>query len=548
MGTLDEARQTADGPRRAETDVVASKQAVVVIHGIGEQVPLETLRSFVETVYQRDTGDMTARPLSNDPDLGVVNQVWAVPDDATGTAELRRISTPPDEKGVRTDFFEFYWADIMEGTPIEEVYGWLRGLLLRSPFSIPRDVRVWIAWLALWGLSIAVALLLVATIDPTGVLIEVIVHPVKVWLGSFHKLAGWIIVVFGVALGAIRYVSGMPLARVRTTLPTLAIVAGLLIALLPDDVLGNDKVWSAVIAAALALMLNGIVAPYAGDIVRYVRATPKTVDRRRLIRERGMKLLDDLHGTDGKTGAPIYDRVVIVAHSLGTIIGYDLIQLYWEKEGPTHHKRPLTSMAAGAAYAALDEDVRAAWVGDADVPFDLARYRERQATLAGIIGKSKLRFRITDFITLGAALNHASFLVADDEDALKRSFEERYLSSAPPRPDGPKSSMIYWEWPQPGRPNARGPFLHFASAFASVRWTNLYDKYWLPLFGDIVSGPLADAFGPGVEDRPVTITRPGWFRGANRFFTHTLYWTWHPSYANGKEPEHIKLLRAAIRF
>jgi hypothetical protein len=205
-------------------------------------------------------------------------------------------------------------------------------------------------------------------------------------------------------------------------------------------------------------------------------------------------------------------------------------------------------MAAGAAYAALDEDVRTAWVGDPDAPFDLAGHRERQAALAGIIGKSRLKFRITDFITLGAALTHASFLIADDEEALKRSFEERYLSSAPPRPDGPESSMIYWDWPQPGRPNARGPFLHFASAFASVRWTNLYDKHWLPLLGDIVSGPLAGAFGPGVEDRPVSITRPGWLPVARRLFTHTLYWRWHKSYAAGHEPEHIKLLRGAIRF
>ena len=37
-----------------------------------------------------------------------------------------------------------------------------------------------------------------------------------------------------------------------------------------------------------------VVAPYAGDIVRYVRATPATVDRRKQIRERGVKLLTDL--------------------------------------------------------------------------------------------------------------------------------------------------------------------------------------------------------------------------------------------------------------
>ena len=44
------------------------------------------------------------------------------------------------------------------------------------------------------------------------------------------------------------------------------------------------------------------------------------------------------------------------------------------------------------------------------------------------------------------------------------------------------------------------------------------------------------------------ITRPGWLPIANRFFTHTLYWMWHPSYAYGHEPEHILELRKAIGF
>ena len=128
---------------------VTRKQAVVVIHGIGEQIPLQTLRSFVETVYQRDTslnaGFGRERTLETARAEVPLNQTWIVPDDATGTAELRRISTPRDQNGLRTDFFEFYWADIMDGTPIEEVLGWIRGLLLRSPFALPRDIRVWLA-------------------------------------------------------------------------------------------------------------------------------------------------------------------------------------------------------------------------------------------------------------------------------------------------------------------------------------------------------------------------------------------------------------------
>ncbi len=107
--------------------------------------------------------------------------------------------------------------------------------------------------------------------------------------------------------------------------------------------------------------------------------------------------------------------------------------------------------------------------------------------------------------------------------------------------------MIYRDWAT-GTGPGRGPFIHFAAPFAAVRWTNLYDKHWLPLFGDIVSGPLTKLFGPGIADKPVAITRPRWLPIANRLFTHTLYWTWDQSYANGKEPEHIRLLRDAIRF
>src|SRR5687768_6466865 len=42
------------GTRGAEVAKPVRKQAVVVIHGIGEQRPLATLREFVETVYRRD--------------------------------------------------------------------------------------------------------------------------------------------------------------------------------------------------------------------------------------------------------------------------------------------------------------------------------------------------------------------------------------------------------------------------------------------------------------------------------------------------------------
>ena len=96
-----------------------------------------------------------------------------------------------------------------------------------------------------------------------------------------------------------------------------------------------------------------------------------------------------------------------------------------------------------------------------------------------------------------------------------------------------------------------GPFAHFAAAFSAVRWTNLYDMHWFPLFGDIVSGPLQPVFGPGIEEYDVKIKRSGWPPILNRFVTHTLYWTWHKSYAGKPEDElplHIRQLRKAMHL
>lgn len=528
------------------------KQAVVVIHGIGEQVPLETLRGFVETVYQRDEdlhqGEAKERILADDPQLGEVNRVWIVPDDATGSAELRRISTPPNAKGVRTDFFEFYWADIMEGTPVEEVFGWLRGLILRSPFNVPPHLRVWLAWLSLWALTLLFLSVVLFIFDPSLALFGTFERLVRVLILAHRHWLGAGLAVVGLAMAGWRLLANRPPAEVPLTLPAALLVIGLLIALLPFEVVNNTKLWAAAASAGMAAALNGLIAPYAGDIVRYVRATPRTVEKRKAVRERGLALLKALHQrTDD--GTPIYQRILVVGHSLGTIIGYDLLQLYWEAEGPNHKRDWAPDEGCKRALEAVDAMVKQTWPPDAGLGgatgLDIDDYQRRQSALFDAISASKLEWRISDFITLGSPLTHTDFLTLDGGDALERALEERLLSSAPPRPDRPSLSMLYYDW-SPGRSAKRGPFPHFAAPFAAVRWTNIFDKHWLPLLGDIVSGPLRPAFGPGIREHQVAIERPGWLPVIRRLFTHTLYWAWHKSYDDHQVPEHIQLLRQAL--
>jgi hypothetical protein len=64
------------------------------------------------------------------------SRVWSKPDARTSSLELRRIMTresiksPPDfPGGVRTDFYELYWADLTAGTPLKTFIAWFWDLL-----------------------------------------------------------------------------------------------------------------------------------------------------------------------------------------------------------------------------------------------------------------------------------------------------------------------------------------------------------------------------------------------------------------------------------
>src|SRR5215831_17568368 len=87
------------------------KQAIIVIHGMGEQMPMDTIRGFVRAVWETETG-------LADPKMPNETEVWSKPDARTGSLELRRITTResiPDQAfpaGARTDFYELYWADL----------------------------------------------------------------------------------------------------------------------------------------------------------------------------------------------------------------------------------------------------------------------------------------------------------------------------------------------------------------------------------------------------------------------------------------------------
>ena len=87
--------------------------------------------------------------------------------------------------------------------------------------------------------------------------------------------------------------------------------------------LWNWPTFKLLVALGVYSALQWFLIPYFGDVGRYVSTKPDAVATRNEIRERGLKLLETLHDSrrDGSSdGAPEYARIIIIAHSLGSVI------------------------------------------------------------------------------------------------------------------------------------------------------------------------------------------------------------------------------------
>ena len=611
------------------------KQAVVIIHGMGEQRPMGTLRSFVASVWEHvDWASQARRDRGEDVDAVPPgehrNQWWVKPDRLTGMHELRRITTGgigaahcgrgadgkrcsdaacPDcrLRERRVDFFEFYWADLMQGTTRAHVMSWVRGLLLRVPRSVPRQVLP--VWIFLWA-----AIALTATVFAAGVLeaagldggcVPPNEAPLREWRCSpfwaafllksgFGLLAALVVLA---ALGYVLHLAGKGVyhlasdGRVRATFLLAALLLllwGLYVFSLPAEDGGSFvaflrsgafNTFTAAAFAAAIYGLNRVLTSLFGDVARYVEASPANVGKRRAIRDRGLDLLEELHDS-GR-----YDRIVVVGHSLGSIIAYDLINLLWARRGPAPSRPP-----SDETLAAMDEQdaVLAGVLARGGAPRDFGDLvRASQRRISRLLAADRLppaqdgktgapSWLISDLITIGSPLTHAAFLLSRDRKGLTGTMQERSLPVCPPMLErDPQErlreySFLYW-----AQDHARH-FPHHASTFAAVRWTNIHDRpnRWLFLLGDVVSGPVGDLFGGAVRGvdtahplgnglfgettvslagdrrplRDVKVTvQPSFWPWLPRLFTHTSYWTWRHRFRR-EVPHHIQALRDALRL
>jgi hypothetical protein len=411
---------------------MSDKQAVVLIHGIGEQRPMQTLRGFVRSVWA-ESDDLKHRFAT--PGL------WSKPDDVSASFELRRLTTSKSRSGLRTDFFEFYWAHMMQGTTVGDVVAWARVLLLRWPWRVPRPL-----------------------------------------------LGIWLLLLLALVLAALFAIN----------------------AALPDDAkLVALPAWlSLAIGIGVLPLLERVLRKVVGDAARYLNPAPANIDSRHRIRSAGLTLLANLHERD-------YERIVIVGHSLGSVIGYDILTHAWARLHDEH------GSPAKPQHAALERCEALA----AAQPFDPEPYRAAQPDLAQELRANGNPWRVTDFVTLGSPLAYAAILLAQDEEELRVRQDDRELPTCPPvledeRVDG-KDHRRFSYRKRIEIADRRDRFIrvpHHAAVFAPVRWTNLFFPPRRTLWGDLISGALAPVFGPGIRDVPLSTGQRG------GLLSHTLYW------------------------
>jgi hypothetical protein len=393
------------------------RQAVVIIHGIGEQRPMDTLRSFVSGV------------------VGDKRLAHSKPDRISPTLELRRLSVPagsdPWRPGqpVSTDFYELYWAHLMSGTSWNHVIAWVGVLMLRLPDHVPpRLLPLWVlSWLAAAAATVAVC-------------------------GSWRPdLSAW---------------------------PLIAIaLAG-----------------AAVVARATGRYFG---LQYVGDAARYLSPTPPNIGVRHAIRSAALDLLRGLH--DDPTWHR-YHRIIVVGHSLGSVIGYDALTHLWQER---HH--PTKSALRSAPQPDHEQLAGASSLADGRA-LQSSLWREQRA-----IG---VDWKITDFVTLGSPLAHAAFLLAKDGDDFDSKKRQREFPSCPPQPEDPRDRDYGQSLLRATAVGAKraSKLLHHAAPFACTRWTNLYFSR------DLVGGSLKPLFGDWIDEPE----QPG--VGSRRFFPHTHYW------------------------
>ena len=601
------------------------RTAVLVVHGMGSQRPLETVRGVINAVWFDD-----------DDHTKGSKKLWSHPQPSGVDLDLTVMTTSTfkDKTDDRNaDFHELYWAHLMSETKPVAVLLWLFELARKGPHLKTGMKGLWwcgavymcllllsVALVALRGIvwiaevvcepeSIVIIFYIMFSVAFLAGLIAALIVRWRrlltrmamgflVWLvlGAIGIGAAWLLTWWGnqylEASQALKMTdSAVILASIFLPIGSAFVAAKLLMAkwgtrafawtlllslaffviyilLARFGIFGDETLitalragripwsmasnWSAVAAWVIIgvyLMMNAaFLQPYLGDAARYFRNSPANVAVRREIRREAVNTLDRLHRSRD------YDRIVVVAHSLGTAVAYDMLRAYYSRicqQIPIDEKilNPQFSvvngkMGKGAEGEGVDCDaMRVAGrqlIGNLARRSRLIAEKARQGLYQPARSEEVDAWLVTDFVTLGSPLTHACYFMAQgkDEKELDGNFaasvREREYPTCPPKKLDGDGRIAFKD------PNTNKLRLHHGGVFGMTRWTNLFFPMKEIFWGDAIGGPLRNPFGECVKDREVTTKKAG----GPSFFTHVAYWK--TDCPDKRKGPHLKVLIDAI--
>lgn len=421
------------------------RQAVVIIHGIGNQFPMETAREFVEN-------------LKDDNDI-----LYSSPDREANFFETRRLSL----SGKNSDFYEFYWANLVSEPSSSDLREWLRVLLFKKKPSERAKKLVAVSRIVIVLLLLLFGYFLVKDVskscDEEGF---------SAWNTGAFTITTFLIIRF----------------------------------LLPR--------------------INLKVAQTVGDAVKYLTPSPQNIESRYKIRQKGVDLLKKLHEKKDRKGNLLYSRIVIVGHSLGSVVGYDIITNLWHDYiydyAPA--KAPVLQPILDQMSTLISDNHK----NEGKRQFPLDTYNQLQQLLFTEIKSLENPWLISDFITVGSPLCHGAYIMAKDYAQFDRRTNYRELPLNPPKievkrvgdaivKDYTKAIAYDDDVKDKSGNDVTMKIINHSSQFSFIRWNNIYFN------NDYVGGDLNYYFGEGIKNH--RFVPKGSFSKKNiPCSSHTNYW------------------------
>jgi hypothetical protein len=437
------------------------RQAVVVIHGIGNQQPMDTLRGFVSRLLEPN------------------DKMYSSPNRLTDNLELRKLSIGHKN----TDFYEFYWANLVKDVPITDIIVWMTKLIYTRRLP-PRLKRV------VWGLRVSLPL---------------------------------------ITLGI--YLLGSRLALLFKDYDIFKVT-----------IYGILAVWILRSSSNLLFkLIENTFIQFIGDAVRYTVPTPENIETRSKIRLAGIELLRNLHDDVDENDPTMktYDRIVLVGHSLGGIIAYDILSFLWSANNKTFDKATDANLLNQNALEAISTYVQ-------KDNLDVAEFQTLQNNLFNEQMTLGNTWRITDFITLGTPLAHGAFLLAKDDADFRMKIEQREVAISPPQMNEEEKLFCYPKnfMGEESKLDDMGvkvtmsvprtiKLLHSAAQFGVVRWSNFYFS------ADYIGGSMRNWFGKGMIDEEIVPV--GKTNQNIPVKPHTAYWS-------DEQPEPMGTIRKILEL